>query len=355
VAGWPGAVALVAGVSVTTLALASCGGGGDDGQTTVGGRQVGYAQVQAVFEEYGCIGCHPGVNPSLDLRAGRSYDQLVGVQALEDPTLYRVVAGDPGRSFLYLKVGGDPPVADIPAIGTRMPPRAPPIAAKDLETIRLWIGQGAKDVDGKTKGPRVATPGTPPTGLDVADATKERGTGRITGSVVDQRRRPIRGALVTLLLKGAGQEGGEEHYRAAITGAGGRFTLPDMPQGSFLLKAYGPNTIYVSRIVALDPGERQEIRFGLPSRRIVNPRISSPRVERTESGMRLSMVVRGDDLDGNYTLAVNRRAGVVAELHNRDNAPGRWSAAIDRRIGGSWTFLAVDENCNVSEFLELRR
>lgn len=339
-------LASAAALAAAALPLASCGGGG--GSET---RQVGYADVQAVFAEYGCTGCHPGVNSSLDLRPGRSYRDLVGVRALEDPTLYRVVAGDPARSFLYLKVGGDAPVADIPAIGTRMPPGAPPIAAEDLETIRLWIRQGAKDVDGETKGPRVATPGTPPTGLDVAEATATRGTGTVTGSVVDERRRPIAGGLVTLLLKGAGQEGGEEHYRAAVTGPDGRFRLPSLPEGSFLLKAYGPNTIYVSRIVALGRGATQEIHFGLPTRRIPNPRISGPRVERTPSGMRLSMTVRGNDLDGNYTLAVNRRAGIVVELHNEGNAPGVWSGTIDRRLDGPWTFLAVDQTCNVSDFL----
>jgi hypothetical protein len=322
------------------LVLAGCGGGEE-------AEPVAYGEVQAVFEKYGCTGCHPGVNPSLDLRKGRSYDDLVGVPALADPSLVRVVAGDPERSFLYLKLGGAAPVGDIPAIGTRMPPRAAPIAADDLELVGNWIRQGAKGADGKTGGPRVATPGTPPTGLDVAAATEPRGSGRITGSVVDQRRRPVEGALVTLLLKGEAQEGGEEHYRVATTDASGAFTLADAPAGSYLLKAYGPNTIYISRIVALDEGETQRIRFGLPDRRIPNPQIAAPRV----AGRDLSMTVTGNDLDGNYTLAVNRASGLVVELHNANNAPGTWRARADRALGGQWIFLAVDKTCNVSEFL----
>ena len=63
------------------------------------------------------------------------------------------------------------------------------------------------------------------------------------------------------------------------------------------------------------------------------------------------MTVRGTDLDGNYTLAVNPGAGLVFELHSPDNAPGRWSTTIPRRLPGPWVFMAVDENCNVSEFL----
>jgi hypothetical protein len=310
-------------------------------------EEVTYAEVQAVFAEYGCTDCHPGVNPSLDLTEGKSYGDLVGIRALEDPTLYRVVAGDPERSFLYLKLGGAAPVGDIPAIGTRMPPRAPPVDEPDLELVRRWIDQGAKNPDGQTGGPQVPTPGTPPGDLDVAAASETEGSATIAGSVVDQRREPIEGALVTMLLAGGGQEGGEEHYRVAVTDARGRFVLADAPVGQFLLKAYGSDTIYVSRIVALEDGERQEIRFGLPDRVVDNPQISSPSVD----GTRLSLNVEGNDLDGNYTLAVNPGAGLVFELHNAGNAPGTWSATIERELPGPWVFMAVDETCNVSEFL----
>jgi Carboxypeptidase regulatory-like domain len=326
-----------------SVAVMGCGGGGEE----KAGAPVEYGEVQAVFEEYGCTGCHPGVNPSLDLTEGNSYDQLVGIRALEDPTLYRVVAGDPERSFLYLKVGGAPPLADIPAIGTRMPPRSPPIDPEDMDLIRRWILQGAKGSDGRTGGPQVPTPGTPPGALDVPEAAETEGSATIVGSVVDQRYEPIDGALVTMLLTGGGQEGGEEHYRVAVTDAEGRFTLRDAPTGQFLLKAYAPNTIYVSRIVALEDGERQTVRFGLPDRVLENPTISSPSVE----GTQLSMTVEGSNLDRNYTLAVNPGTGLVFELHNAGNAPGTWRATIDRDLRGPWIFMAVDETCNVSDFL----
>jgi hypothetical protein len=334
-------------VVTLSVAVMGCGGGGGE----EAGAPVKYGDVQAVFEKYGCTACHPGVNPSLDLTEGNSYDELVGIRALEDPTLYRVVAGDPERSFLYLKVGGAPPLADIPAIGTRMPPRAPPIDPEDMGLIRRWILQGAKGPDGRTGGPQVPTPGTPPGDLEVAEASETEGSATIAGSVVDQRFEPIEGAFVTMLLKGGGQEGGEEHYRVAVTDAQGRFTLADAPTGQYLLKAYGPETIYVSRIVALEDGERQQVRFGLPDRVVENPAISSPRIEATT----LSLTVEGSDLDGNYTLAVNPEAGLVFELHNAGNAPGTWSATIERELEGPWVFMAVDESCNVSEFLTVGR
>ena len=337
------------------LAVAACGGGnGDTDEARELGAPVAYAQVQSVFEEYGCTGCHPGVNPSLDLTAGHSYDQLVGIQALEDPTLYRVVAGDPERSFLYLKLGGAPPVADIPAIGTRMPPNAPPIDAADLELVRRWILQGAKGPDGKTGGPAVPSPGNPPANLDVAEATATEGTATIQGSVIGEDREPIEGALVTLLLKGPDLPGGEEHYRVAVTDAQGEFTLEDAPSGQFLLKAYGPNTIYVSRIVALEDGETQRVHFGLPTRVVQNPLVFKPAVVPTSAGTRLSMNVQGSNLDPNYTLAVNPDAGLVFELRNAGDRPGVWSAEIDETLDGPWIFLAVDKSCNVSDFLTVR-
>jgi hypothetical protein len=107
----------------------------------------------------------------------------------------------------------------------------------------------------------------------------------------------------------------------------------------------------VSRIVALDEGETQRIEFGLPDRVVPNPRIAAPRV----AGRQLSLRVTGSDLDGNYTLAVNPRAGLVFELHNTDNAPGTWRATIDDRLEGPWVFMAVDENCNVSDFVTAGR
>jgi hypothetical protein len=107
----------------------------------------------------------------------------------------------------------------------------------------------------------------------------------------------------------------------------------------------------VSRIVALEDGETQEVQFGLPDRVIANPTISSPSVEMISSGLRLSMNVQGSNLDPNYTLAVNPGAGLVFELHSAGEQPGTWSTDIDRQLNGPWIFMAVDTTCNVSDFL----
>ena len=339
--------ALVVGFGGAALMLlvAACDGNKDDEGS---GTPVSYSQVQAVFTKNGCTACHPGVNPSLDLQPGKSYDNLVGVKALEDPDLYRVVAGDPDTSFLYLKLGGNPVIADIPAVGSRMPPDAPPISAADLKLIHDWISQGAKGPDGTTGGPQVTTPGTPPASVEeTAGAKVPKGTGIVTGTVIDQARKPIEGAFVTLLLQGASLEGGEEHYRVAETDATGHFTLAHAPTGRFLMKTYAPNSIYVTRIVALRAGETQTVNVGLPNRVVPNPTIAKPAV----AGRKLSATVTGTNIDGNYVLAVNPEAGVTVELHNAGNAPGRWTAVASTALPGRWVFMAVDKQCNISGFI----
>ncbi len=331
------------------IALAAgCGG---SGKSSAPSKSVRFAQVQAVFARYSCAACHPIVNPSLDLRPGHQYASLVGVRAVEDPRLVRVVAGDPERSFLYQKIAGDPKLGDVPAIGARMPQAAPRMAQADIDLVAAWIRQGARNAQGKTAGPTVPTPGSPGASPTGTEPSTPRGNATIQGLVEDQRHRPLPGAIVTLLLRGQDQPEGEEHYRVAATDSRGRYRLPHAPVGQYLLKAYAPEKIYVSRIVALNDHQTATIDFGLPNRVIPNPVVTRPHVVRTTAGTALSMTVTGSALDPNYTLAVNPHAGLVFELHRPDGGPGLWKRAISRRLPGRWIFLAVDHQCNISGFL----
>ncbi len=333
---------------VVVLATNGCGGSGGGSSTA---KHVGFARVQAVFAKYSCASCHPLVNPSLDLRPGHAYGSLVGVRALEDPRLVRVVAGDPNRSFLYQKIAGDPKLGDVPAIGARMPQQAPRMEQSDIDLVASWISQGAKNAQRRTPGPTVPTPGAPgpsPVGSEPGGPT---GNATIEGIVQDERHRPLSGAIVTLLLRGENQPGGEEHYRVAATNANGHYVLRHAPVGQYLLKAYASKRIYVSRIVALDDRETTTIDFGLPDRVIPNPTITAPSVVRTATGTKVAMTVAGQSIDPNYTLAVNPVSGLVFELHRPDGGPGRWTRSISHRLPGRWIFLAVDHQCNVSSFV----
>ncbi len=339
--------ALVAIALTVGLAAAGCGGSSGKPAKAV---PVRFGQVEHVFAKYRCAACHPVVNPSLNMRPGRAYASLVGVRAVEDPRLVRVVAGDPGRSFLFEKIAGDPKLGDVPAIGARMPQAAPRMAQSDIDLVAAWIRQGAKNARGKTVSPSVPTPGSPGPSPVGDQASSPRGNATIEGVVEDGRHRPLGGAIVTLLLRGKNLPGGEEHYRVAATDARGRYRLPNAPVGQYLLKAYASKRIYVSRIVALEQDAVATVDFGLPDRVIPNPVVASPHVERTASGTDLSMIVRGNSLDPNYTLAVNPDAGLVFELHRPDGGPGLWKRSISKRLPGRWIFLAVDHQCNISSF-----
>ncbi len=339
-----------AGLAILVVGLTAAGCGGS-GSTSSAPKNVRFSQVEAVFVKYNCASCHPIVNPSLDLRPGHEYTSLVGVRALEDPRLVRVVAGDPDRSFLYQKIAGDPKLGNVPAIGARMPQGALRMSQTDIDLIAAWIKQGAKNAKGQTVGPTVPTPGgvgPSPVGTEPSGPT---GDATIEGTVQDENHHPLPGAVVTLLLRGKNQPGGEEHYRVAATDARGHYVLPRAPVGQYLLKAYASKRIYVSRIVALADQQTSTIDFGLPNRVIPNPTINSPHVRTAGGSTTLAMTVTGNALDPNYTLAVNPGSGLVYELHRRGGGAGLWTRRIPRQLPGRWIFLAVDHQCDISAFL----
>jgi hypothetical protein len=99
--------------------------------------KVSFAQeVQPIFN-LRCTGCHgAGGNGGLDLRAPQSHDNLVGVVSPNYQAV-RVVAGDASASVLFDKVTGGG------LYGERMPRGEAPLTAAQIETIRMWIMEGA--------------------------------------------------------------------------------------------------------------------------------------------------------------------------------------------------------------------
>ena len=102
-------------------------------------------QLQPIFDEF-CDGatCHSnaGLNGGdLDLRAGMSYDNLVGVPNIAPffPML-RVDPGFPESSYLYLKLQ---PSTGQNYFGLRMPERQTPLSDQQIRLFRDWILQGA--------------------------------------------------------------------------------------------------------------------------------------------------------------------------------------------------------------------
>jgi len=114
------AAALAVGIAVLGAAAASGRGG-----------HVSYAgDVQPLFDRK-CIACHPVSYPYLDLRRGRSYDQLVRVPAQTAPAFARVLPGRPELSYL-LTHPPDPSLRDL-------------LTADEREVLASWIRAGARD------------------------------------------------------------------------------------------------------------------------------------------------------------------------------------------------------------------
>ena len=109
-------------------------------------------KVQPIFVSNKCTQCHVlggpgytatgGTNGGLDLTLGKSFSSLVGVPTFEAATtapLLRVKPGDTTGSYLYQKV-----TSATPKSGARMPLGYPVLSAEDINTIKKWIQDGAK-------------------------------------------------------------------------------------------------------------------------------------------------------------------------------------------------------------------
>ena len=114
--------AALAGLAVP-LALLLGRGGGSAGVSF--GRDV-----QPIFDGK-CVACHPVSYEYLDLRRGRSYDELVRVSSALQPAFERVLPGRPELSFLLTHVPD--------------PSRENLLSAADRKLIEAWIREGAKD------------------------------------------------------------------------------------------------------------------------------------------------------------------------------------------------------------------
>jgi hypothetical protein len=77
-----------------------------------------------------CTACHPVSYPYLDLRRGRSYDQLVRVSAATAPAFERVLPGRPELSYV-LTHPPDPSLRQL-------------LTPAERELIAAWIREGAE-------------------------------------------------------------------------------------------------------------------------------------------------------------------------------------------------------------------
>lgn len=105
--------------------------------------------VQPIFNANCALsGCHDAATheQNMILAAGSTYDTtfgIVGVASQEAAGLKRVRAGASGHSYLINKLEGTQ--TQVGGSGERMPFGAGALSADQIQTIRRWIDEGARD------------------------------------------------------------------------------------------------------------------------------------------------------------------------------------------------------------------
>ena len=149
-------IPLVAGALAVITGLAGCAGNGDGLNSKglpigssggSGGGTGGTGPFTADFQSIQdnvftpiCSPCHSGASApkGLMLDAAHSYNLLVGVASTESPSLDRVKAGDPGSSYIIIKLTNGAGI-----VGSQMPLGENPLPQATIDVIRQWITNGA--------------------------------------------------------------------------------------------------------------------------------------------------------------------------------------------------------------------
>ncbi len=131
------------GLAVAALVAAGCGKdspAGPSGTTTT--TTASFAAIQRDILTPSCESCHTdnGRSPAggLNLKVGAAYPNLIGQASSAKAGAIRVVAGNPGGSYLVQKLEG---ALDI--VGLRMPRVGAPLSDAQVAIIRQWIQEGA--------------------------------------------------------------------------------------------------------------------------------------------------------------------------------------------------------------------
>lgn len=112
---------------------------GNDGGLPIAFEPTFTNVQQNVFSAI-CVECHTGPDApqGMSLDPDHSYQNIVGVHSNEQPNLFRVAPGDPNDSYLIHKLEGGPNI-----VGGQMPLDRTPLSQETINSIRLWIAQGA--------------------------------------------------------------------------------------------------------------------------------------------------------------------------------------------------------------------
>lgn len=132
----------LAGCLSLALLAAACAGDGvivlDEGPPPPQGPSLTELQESIFTPQCAFEGCHaPPAQHGMNLTAGNTYANIVGVDAVELSPFKRVAPGNAADSYLYMKIAGDPRIA-----GERMP-FGGILTELEIEAVRTWIDAGA--------------------------------------------------------------------------------------------------------------------------------------------------------------------------------------------------------------------
>jgi len=117
---------------------ASAGGGGTEPPSNVSFS----SDVQPIFASAGCAvsSCHgSSKSAGLSLTPSEAYDNLVNIPSTEMGSLKRVLPDDAENSYLIIKLEGRQ------TVGGRMPLTGGALSTRNIQIIRTWIDEGAKN------------------------------------------------------------------------------------------------------------------------------------------------------------------------------------------------------------------
>ena len=131
----------IAAFAIAATAAVGCTSSGTGSSGFVQSGPVTFQDVQSSILTPRCAtsGCHDQNGAfGLDLRAGQSYANLVGVASAEVPSYDRVDPFNPIDSYLFMKVTDDPRI-----LGDPMPALGQSLSDAQLQLIAAWIADGA--------------------------------------------------------------------------------------------------------------------------------------------------------------------------------------------------------------------
>jgi hypothetical protein len=128
------------GLDVNSQPLSS-GSGSGSGSSSATPLEPTLASIQTNVFSVNCAvpGCHGGgtVQFGLRLDPGFSAGNLINIHSPQDPSLIRVVPGNPDGSFIIQKLEG------TQTLGDQMPDFGPYLPQSTIDVIRKWIQDGA--------------------------------------------------------------------------------------------------------------------------------------------------------------------------------------------------------------------